>query len=67
MAHNYGHGGSGWTEAPGSAMHVIGNLLKATEAAGMTNHEPVTIVGAGIIGKGQEQKEVLLFLSILQP
>jgi hypothetical protein len=37
IAHNYGHGGSGWTLAPGSARHVnrlINDELAATRNEG---------------------------------
>ncbi|KAH7708718.1 Pyridoxal-phosphate dependent enzyme family protein [Aphelenchoides avenae] len=51
VAFNYGHGGSGWTLAPGSAKYVVDRLLKHLGIGkSMTKDEPVTIVGGGIIG-----------------
>jgi len=37
IAHNYGHGGSGWTLGPGSAAYVNDLLLKSEYAAGLTD------------------------------
>jgi len=50
VAHNYGHGGSGWTLGPGSAKYVI-DLVEASPAGSkVAKDAPVTIVGAGVIG-----------------
>lgn len=50
IAHNYGHGGSGWTLAPGSAQYVV-DLVEASDAgAAIAKDAPVTVVGAGVIG-----------------
>ena len=50
VAHNYGHGGSGWTLGPGSAKYVI-DLVEASPAgAKVKKDSPITIVGAGVIG-----------------
>ena len=50
VAHNYGHGGSGWTLGPGSATYV-NNLLEASEfATDLTKATPITIIGAGALG-----------------
>ena len=50
VAHNYGHGGSGWTLAPGSAQYVVG-LVEASDAGKkFAKDAPVTVVGAGVIG-----------------
>ena len=50
VAHNYGHGGSGWTLAPGTAKYVV----ELAEAAGLgTTHakdQPIVVLGAGVIG-----------------
>jgi glycine/D-amino acid oxidase-like deaminating enzyme len=45
---NYGHGGDGWTLAPGSAKYVAG-LLDA-EIGGESKETPIAVVGAGTIG-----------------
>lgn len=48
IAHNYGHGGSGWTLGMGSAQHVNSLLLKHSPT--LQKDTPITIIGAGIIG-----------------
>ena len=50
VAHDYGHGGSGWTLAPGSAKHVVDLAEKAPQCAGRAKSQPVVVVGAGVIG-----------------
>ncbi len=51
VAHNYGHGGSGWTLGPGSASYVNSLLINSKYADGMSNKsEPIAIIGAGVIG-----------------
>ncbi|MEY4673651.1 MAG: D-amino acid dehydrogenase [Planctomycetota bacterium] len=50
IAHDYGHGGSGWTLAPGSAKYVVDLAEKAPQCAGRAKSEPVVVVGAGVIG-----------------
>lgn len=49
VAHNYGHGGSGWTLGPGTASYVNG-LLESSEYSNLTKETPITIIGAGAIG-----------------
>ncbi len=50
IAHNYGHGGSGWTLAPGTARYVV-DLAEATEQGkAVSKTDPVYVVGAGVIG-----------------
>lgn len=51
VAHNYGHGGSGWTMAPGAASYVTRELANRMTSKGYTNEEPICIVGAGVMGK----------------
>lgn len=51
VAHNYGHGGSGWTLGPGSAKFVNSLMLNSDFAKDLQNKEtPIAIVGAGVIG-----------------
>lgn len=50
VVHNYGHGGSGWTLAPGSAQHVIDLAEKSPQGAAVAKSTPITVVGAGVIG-----------------
>ena len=48
IANNYGHGGSGWTLAPGSAKHVV-DLLQE-EIGNESKDAPVAVLGAGALG-----------------
>ena len=50
IAHNYGHGGGGWSLAPGCAKYVIDKLDLEMKYRGMNKNEPITVLGAGIIG-----------------
>lgn len=50
IAHDYGHGGSGWTLAPGSAKHVVDLAEHSPQCAGRAKSQPVVVVGAGVIG-----------------
>ncbi|MBS0185544.1 MAG: FAD-dependent oxidoreductase [Proteobacteria bacterium] len=50
IAHNYGHGGSGWTLGPGSAQHVNDLLLTSEYAHEVTKETPIAIIGAGALG-----------------
>lgn len=50
VAHDYGHGGSGWTLAPGSASHVNDMLLASPLAKDLRRDTPITVIGAGVIG-----------------
>lgn len=50
IAHNYGHGGSGWTLAPGSANYVVSLAEEASQAGEANRSEPVVVLGAGAIG-----------------
>ena len=47
IANNYGHGGSGWTLAPGAATYVVNMLKKEKD---VNKHTPIAIVGAGALG-----------------
>lgn len=50
VAHDYGHGGSGWTLAPGSAAYVNDLLVSSPLAKDLHKETPVTVIGAGVIG-----------------
>ncbi len=51
VAHNYGHGGSGWTLGPGSASYVNSLLINSKYAEELSNKSvPIAIIGAGVIG-----------------
>ena len=54
VAHNYGHGGSGWTLAPACADYVNSRLTDSPYFSiyGSLNrtNTPITIIGGGIIG-----------------
>ena len=47
IAHNYGHGGSGWTLAPGSASYVNDMLLASEYAKDIEKDTPIAVLGAG--------------------
>lgn len=50
IAHNYGHGGSGWTLAPGCANHVNELFITAGKKIGLNESSPITIIGGGVLG-----------------
>lgn len=50
IAHDYGHGGSGWTLGPGSAAYVNNLLINSTYAVDLKKDTPITIIGAGALG-----------------
>lgn len=50
IAHNYGHGGAGWSMGPGSANHVVKLLEDSEYAKNLNKNTPITIIGAGVIG-----------------
>ena len=49
IAHNYGHGGSGWTLA-GSASYVNDMLLASEYAKDIEKDTPIAVLGAGALG-----------------
>jgi len=49
IGHNYGHGGSGWTLAPGCSKYVIG-LVEGQKTKAIDKNAPVTVIGGGILG-----------------
>ncbi len=50
IVNNYGHGGSGWTLAPGSAEYAINLLIDSKYSSDLKKDTPISIVGAGVIG-----------------
>lgn len=50
IAHNYGHGGSGWTLAPGVTKYVNDMLLRSEYSIDLNHKTPIVVIGAGIIG-----------------
>ncbi|SNX29191.1 FAD dependent oxidoreductase [Polynucleobacter meluiroseus] len=51
IAHNYGHGGSGWTLGPGSARYVNSLLIDSPDTNNLLNQSsPIAIIGAGLVG-----------------
>lgn len=50
IASNYGHSGSGWTLGPGSVKYVLDLLEEKMSLSNMNKEEPITIVGAGVMG-----------------
>ena len=51
IAHNYGHGGSGWTLGPGSAKYVNSLLIDSPLGNELSNKStPIAIIGAGLVG-----------------
>ncbi len=50
VAHDYGHGGSGWTLGPGSAKYVVDLAQASPQGAAVAKDAPITVVGAGVIG-----------------
>lgn len=50
IAHNYGHGGSGWTLGPGSASYVNDLLVKFKDIPDLKKNTLITIIGAGVLG-----------------
>ena len=50
IANNYGHGGSGWTLAPGSASYVIDLAEKSFLPSAIDKGQPMVVIGAGAMG-----------------
>lgn len=51
IAHNYGHGGSGWTLGPGSARYVNTLLIESPLGKELSDKlTPIAIIGAGLVG-----------------
>ena len=50
FAHNYGHGGSGWTLAPGCSKFVVDLVEASPKVKGMAKDAEVSVLGGGVIG-----------------
>ncbi len=50
IVHNYGHGGSGWTLAPGSAKYVVQLAMDSEKGKAIKKDAPVVVIGAGVMG-----------------
>jgi glycine/D-amino acid oxidase-like deaminating enzyme len=50
VAHNYGHGGSGWTLGPGTTQYVVDLAEQSPQGRGLAKDHPITVIGAGVIG-----------------
>jgi D-amino-acid oxidase len=50
IAHNYGHGGSGWTLGPGSATYVNNLFINYEGKDPLKKDTPITIIGSGALG-----------------
>ncbi len=50
IAHNYGHGGGGWSLAPGSAQYIVDKLKSEMKFRHFSKNEPIAVLGSGIIG-----------------
>ena len=50
IVHNYGHGGSGWTLAPGSAKYVVQLAMDSEKGKSIKKDAPVVVIGAGVMG-----------------
>jgi hypothetical protein len=51
IAHNYGHGGGGWTLGPGSARYVNSLLIDSPLGQELSDKStPIAIIGAGLVG-----------------
>lgn len=50
IVHNYGHGGSGWTIAPGCAHYVVSQFEDVIAEVGFVYDTPIVVIGAGALG-----------------
>jgi len=50
VAHNYGHGGSGWTLAPGCSKYVVDLVEASPKGKLISKDAAVTVVGGGVLG-----------------
>lgn len=50
IAHNYGHGGSGWTLAPGCSRYVVDLIESSPKSKSISKNASVTVVGGGVLG-----------------
>lgn len=50
IAHNYGHGGSGWTLAPGCSKYVVDLIESSPKGKSISKNAAATVVGGGVLG-----------------
>lgn len=50
IVNDYGHGGGGWTLAPGAVKYAIGLAQQQIDSKQFNKQTPIAIVGAGAIG-----------------
>jgi D-amino-acid oxidase len=50
VAHNYGHGGSGWTLAPGCSKYVMDLVAASPKGKTIAKNADITVIGGGVLG-----------------
>jgi hypothetical protein len=50
VAHNYGHGGSGWTLAPGCSKYVLDLVAASPKGKSIAKNADITVIGGGVLG-----------------
>lgn len=50
VAHNYGHGGSGWTLAPGCSKYVMDLVAASPKGKSIAKNADITVIGGGVLG-----------------
>ena len=50
IAHNYGHGGSGWTLAPGCSKYVMDLVAASPKGKSIAKNAEITVIGGGVLG-----------------
>lgn len=50
IANNYGHGGSGWTLAPGCSKYVVDLVAASPKGQSIAKADEITVIGGGVLG-----------------